>query len=917
MRDQASDIEEILVTGEKQNSLQDAPTSSTSFSAGELQALRIEDISDLADYTPNLEINTAFAASNPTIFIRGIGLKDYNANAAGAVAVYQDGININAPAIQLGQLFDIDGIDVLRGPQGSVNGRNATAGAILIRSAMPDGEFGVSTSLTYGNYDNKEVEAAINIPLVEDMLSMRVSGTAQWRDGYTKNQCAGWDGYTKNQCAGWQPENHVNPRTGEPLRRMDEFTTRDAYEELDAAGQWTFNPTSGEYEIGTVLLHQQNNPNRTREAFVYLDYDYALEDDDLSGDFTGNPNNPWVLGETLRDSDGNPIIPYDPNNLTPVAIQKPTLEFAKNAVDGICLLQEPGKIVTTAGQFENRARGWTEGDWRKTRIQPGIPEFAGLKSWTNNIDNWAARMVLLFEPLDNMEWMANLHGTQNRGDSAHLQMIGAASKVNNVDGVDEPAQFRGDGQGGGNPYSGFYSSDGIEYIDAWGINGRGFWDLGAVVITLLYDYEWYDREVQDEGDANPSVIFPAIWLDSAWQTTEELRIEGEGERYKWTTGFFFLHEKLDASNIFPATQNFHITQAFQQKLTSWAPYVSGEIDLVEEGMIPGIYELTLGAGVRYNHETKNFVLGSSAIPSQSDLEIQILKEPPREATWKEWTGDVQLSYTPFSNEYGTLLSYLKYGHGFKGGHFNAGLTVSGGNDIENQIGGVEPEFIDAVEFGVRTRWFDDRVILNAAVFRYWYQDLQVFDISNEVGALPIQKLLNGDADVLGAEAELRVKPFPGALISANMGWLDTEFKDFVVRKSVTTSRGRTVTAEFDYSGNTLVAAPEWNFSVITEYETPSIFGWGTLVPQYDFNYRSKGYLDPSMTDPISQDGYWIHNARIAYRSPDERIEVAFWVSNLFDEEYKIDVFDLSRDYNTILEVWGEPRTYGVTLSLNW
>ena len=68
---QASDIEEILITGEKQNTLQDAQTSSTSFSAGDLQALRIEDIADLADYTPNLEINTAFAASNPTIFIRG------------------------------------------------------------------------------------------------------------------------------------------------------------------------------------------------------------------------------------------------------------------------------------------------------------------------------------------------------------------------------------------------------------------------------------------------------------------------------------------------------------------------------------------------------------------------------------------------------------------------------------------------------------------------------------------------------------------------------------------------------------------------------------------------------------------------------------------------------------------------------
>jgi iron complex outermembrane receptor protein len=278
---------------------------------------------------------------------------------------------------------------------------------------------------------------------------------------------------------------------------------------------------------------------------------------------------------------------------------------------------------------------------------------------------------------------------------------------------------------------------------------------------------------------------------------------------------------------------------------------------------------------------------------------------------------VQLSYTPFSNEYGTLLSYLKYGHGFKGGHFNAGLTVAGGNDVANDLEGVDPEFIDAVELGVRTRWFDDRLVINAAVFRYWYQDLQVFDITNEVGALPIQKLLNGDADVLGAEAELRVKPFPGALISANMGWLDSEFGDFVVTKSVNSPRGGSRTATFDYTGNDLVAAPEWNFSVIAEYETPSIFGWGTLVPQYDFNYRSKGYLDPSQTDPISQDGYWMHNARIAYRTPDERIEVAFWVANLFDEEYKIDVFDLSRDYNTILEVWGEPRTYGVTLSLNW
>jgi iron complex outermembrane receptor protein len=932
---QGSDIEEILITGEKQNTLQDAPTSSTSFSAGELQALRIEDIADLADYTPNLEINTAFAASNPTIFIRGIGLKDYNANAAGAVAVYQDGVNINSPAIQLGQLFDIDGIDVLRGPQGSVNGRNATAGAIMIRSAMPDGEFGVSTSLTYGNYDDKEVEAAINIPLIEDMLSMRVSGTAQWRDGYTKNHCAGWN-----------PEKYGKVDPGQ-------IPTEELYASLIPLAQWE-NGQAVRAEIGRLkgqdvtFPKNPDDPDRGSEAFVFLDWDAARDTQRTIAKGSigwGTDKNPVILREDLLDIDGNVVATKGTN------VGYIRASFRVDDVDNACFMKSPGFLATYESEFLNPGESdKANGVWNEDALQPGLAEFAGLNRYTNNVDNWAARMVLLFEPLDNMEWMLNAHGTQNRGDSAHLQMLGAQGRddggfnerqqggfsefnadrsikqisedfgspplgegIRDVKGLISPDRS---GLGGGDPFAGFYDKDGIEYIDAWGINGKGFLDLGAVIITLLYDYEWYDRVVEDEGDATPLRIYPAVWSDSAWQTTEELRIEGEGERYKWTGGFFFLHEELTANNFFPDTQQFRIDQDFAQKLTSWAPYLAGEIDLVEEAMIPGIYELTLSGGVRYNQEHKEFSLVSSAIGTSSNISVIQLPEETVEATWKEWTGDVKLTYTPFSNEYGSLLSYLSYGHGFKGGHFNAGLTISGG-DPEQDIDPVEPEFIDAIELGFRTRWFDDRVIFNAAVFRYWYQDLQVFDITNEPGKLPIQKLLNSDADVLGAEAELRLRPLPGLMISANLGWLDSEFKEFKVIKTIQTSRDpKPIPVEFDYTGNVLVAAPEWNWSVITEYEIP-LFGWGSLVPQYDFNYRSKGYLDPQMADPISQEGYWLHNARIAYRTPDERIELAFWVSNIFEETYKIDVFDFSRGEQSILEVWAEPRTYGVTLSLNW
>ncbi len=186
------DIEEIRVEGARGKSLvYEQPLSITHFDASQLKELRIQDIRDLANYTPNLEINTAFAASNPTIFIRGIGLKDYNANAASAVAVYQDGVAVNSPAGQLFQLFDVQSIEVLRGPQGGVNGRNATAGAIVVNAFKPDGGWSASGDFSYGNYNRIEANGALGFPIFEDVLSARVAFTANFADGYVSNDGAG------------------------------------------------------------------------------------------------------------------------------------------------------------------------------------------------------------------------------------------------------------------------------------------------------------------------------------------------------------------------------------------------------------------------------------------------------------------------------------------------------------------------------------------------------------------------------------------------------------------------------------------------------------------------------------------------------------------------------------------------------
>jgi len=183
-------VESMLVIGSRASNLLTSSTESvTRFDADLLQAIGAGDISDLAKITPNLEIRTA-GATSPTFFIRGVGLSDFNANAGGAVAVYQDGVAMNSPALQLGQLFDTAGVEVLRGPQGAGAGRNASAGAIKVTSVKPVGEFRANLSASYGNYNALDMEGALEVPILEETLAARFSFTLSERDGWAENGCA-------------------------------------------------------------------------------------------------------------------------------------------------------------------------------------------------------------------------------------------------------------------------------------------------------------------------------------------------------------------------------------------------------------------------------------------------------------------------------------------------------------------------------------------------------------------------------------------------------------------------------------------------------------------------------------------------------------------------------------------------------
>jgi len=184
-------VEEMVVVGQDVvGTLTSATTSVTAFDAMELQDLGAQDISDLARHTPNLSIVT-LTGTTPTFFIRGIGLNDFGANSTGAVAIYTDGAPRNLPAIQLGLLYDTDRVEILKGPQATGANRNASAGTIHIHNTRPSGELTASGKIEYGNFDLIDVQGMLEVPVLEDFLSVRSAFRLKQRDGIVTNRCGG------------------------------------------------------------------------------------------------------------------------------------------------------------------------------------------------------------------------------------------------------------------------------------------------------------------------------------------------------------------------------------------------------------------------------------------------------------------------------------------------------------------------------------------------------------------------------------------------------------------------------------------------------------------------------------------------------------------------------------------------------
>lgn len=192
--DQSSLLEEIVVTAQKrEQNLNDIGVTVSAFSGDAIEKLGFEQPLDLAAHTPGLSTVNATSGGTPIFAIRGIGLDDFNANNSSGTGVYIDEVFAAYPALLTGQLMDVERVEVLKGPQGTLYGRNTTGGAINFVSRKPTEDFEAYITADYSRWDTVDLSAAVSGPLSDSVRGRVAAAYTKQGDGWQKDVDTGKD----------------------------------------------------------------------------------------------------------------------------------------------------------------------------------------------------------------------------------------------------------------------------------------------------------------------------------------------------------------------------------------------------------------------------------------------------------------------------------------------------------------------------------------------------------------------------------------------------------------------------------------------------------------------------------------------------------------------------------------------------
>ena len=216
-------IEEVMVTAQRRTTdLQTTAAAISAYGAEDLNGKDINDLEDLGQFNPSMDVS--IFQGEAQIYIRGIGNTGIIGGTDGSSAIHSDGVFLSRAAAAVPAFFDVERVEVVRGPQGTLYGRNATGGSLNVITKKPTEEFSAEASVLVGNYDRYKIFGAVSGTLIEDKLLGRLAVQTENRDGYTTVFRPGTDPLGLGA-----PTDHIESRDDITVRATLEFRPSDAF----------------------------------------------------------------------------------------------------------------------------------------------------------------------------------------------------------------------------------------------------------------------------------------------------------------------------------------------------------------------------------------------------------------------------------------------------------------------------------------------------------------------------------------------------------------------------------------------------------------------------------------------------------------------------------------------------------------
>ncbi len=437
------------------------------------------------------------------------------------------------------------------------------------------------------------------------------------------------------------------------------------------------------------------------------------------------------------------------------------------------------------------------------------------------------------------------------------------------------------------------------------------WTLGDVLLTSITAYEEYEWSFLNDADSTATDIFHFYNAADYEGTTQELRLTSQTNApFQWIVGGFYQDSEMTSRVADDFTDLYAVFYGMSDPVNGF-----GDMDLIDhESKSRAIFIHTDFAwtdrfktthGVRNTKDELSRVrtaLNFSMFPRASRTSFSNLAlhsdagSDPLSVNYVDGDEAEEITWR-LAGEYVVDEDVLLYGSVSTG--YKAGALGANWNSLQNQYVHVDPETVLSYELGLKSQWSKQRLMINAAVFSYDYEDYQsATNIGNDF-SFSRSDVNIPEVKFQGFDLEISARPSDNLWIQLGFGYVDAEIEKYVSNALV------------DLAGNKPPRASEMDVSGIVRYDIPLTSG--TLSPQIDFEYVGDFYTDSENT--LEMGDFWRVNARTTYRHESSGFEVNVFVENIGDDKELQNVYAPNDAYGlgTDLQVRDLGRTWGISV----